>query len=165
MATIITGLFEDPADASAAIHSLEAKGVPLDSMSLVASDAISKESFAIKSHTKLPEGVAVGGATGAAVGALVAGFTAVGAVATGGAGLLVAGPAVAAAAGAGAGAAGGGALGGLVGVFLPEHEVKHYEDAIEKGSVLVGVECGDDIDEDVVKETLEHFDASKVSTA
>ncbi|MEM8756942.1 MAG: hypothetical protein AAGF47_04075 [Planctomycetota bacterium] len=165
MSTVITGLFNDPADASAAIQTLEARGVPADKMSLVAGDQVNKESFAIQTHSKLPEGVAIGAGTGGAIGALVAGFTAVGVIGTGGAGILAAGPLVAAFAGAGAGAAGGSIIGGAIGTAIPEHEVKHYEDAIEKGSVLVGVECPDDSVKNTAKDTFEHFDAKKVSTA
>jgi ferritin-like metal-binding protein YciE len=62
-------------------------------------------------------------------------------------GLLVAGPIVAALAGAGAGAAAGGVIGGLIGLGIPEHQVKYFQDAIEKGSVLVGVKVPEDREE------------------
>src|SRR5690606_38987047 len=112
-----------------------------EEISLLIGDNFDREAFAVKSQTKMPEGAALGAASGGAIGALIGGLTAVGTIATGGAGLLVAGPVVAALAGAGAGAAGGGVLGGLVGAAIPEHEVKHYEDALSKGSVLIGVTC------------------------
>jgi len=165
MSTTITGLFEEPSDASAAMHTLIARGVSESAISVVASDAVATESFAIDRHSKLPEGVAIGAGSGGAVGALVAGLTSVGAIATGGTGLLVAGPMIAAFAGAGAGAAGGAVVGGAIGAAVPEHEVRHYEDALEQGAVLVGVECEDDDVERLVKDTFEHFDAEKVSTA
>ena len=47
---------------------------------------------------------------------------------------------------------------------MPEHEVKFYEDALEKGSVLVGVEHTDD-NKKLVKETLDDCNAEKVTTA
>lgn len=165
MSTVITALFEHHRDAAAAIQTLEHRGFSANRISLVASDSFKKEDFGIESHSKLPEGVAIGAASVGAIGALVAGLTAVGAIATGGAGLLVAGPLVAALAGAGAGAASGGVIGGLIGMAIPEHEVKHYEDAIEKGSVLVGVECENSDDKDRAKETFEHFKASKIASA
>lgn len=165
MSTTITGLFATPRDASAAIHTLEAKGVLPSRMSLIAGKSTKKDAFAIDSHSKLPEGVAIGAGAGGAIGALVAGFTAVGAIATGGAGLIAAGPIVSALAGAGAGAAGGGAIGGGIGSGFPEHEVKHVQDALEHGSVMVGVECDDGDQKDVVKDTFKRFDAEKVSTA
>lgn len=165
MSTIITGLFESPADAAAAVSMLEYKGVAAGDISVAAGEGFDREAFGIESHSKLPEGAAIGAGAGGAIGAVIAGFTAVGAVATGGAGLIAAGPLVAALAGAGAGAAGGGALGGLVGLGIPEHEVKHYEDALERGSVLVGVECSDGDQKNLAKDVFEQLDAEKVSRA
>ena len=165
MSTVIVGLFKDHDAAAGAIHTLEFEGVRADQISLVAGDGFEKETFAVRTHTKMPEGVAVGATTGAAAGAIVAGLTAVGVIATGGLGLIAAGPIVAALAGAGAGAAGGSILGGLVGLAIPEHEIKHYEDAVEKGAVLVGVDCKDKDQRDAVKEIFERFDAEKISHA
>ena len=165
MDKIVTGLFESPSQAAAAVRTLEARGVPESEMSIIAGEGFKKETFAVDSHSKLPEGVALGAGTGGAVGALVAGLTAVGAIATGGAGLVVAGPLVAALAGAGAGATLGGVTGGAIGAAIPEHEVKHYEDAIEKGSVLVGVHCESDDREDIAKQSFKDCDAKKISHA
>lgn len=165
MSTVITGLFNTPAEAAAAVQTLEARGIPENEISLMAGENFKKEAFAVSSHSKLPEGVAIGAGAGGAVTALAAGLTAVGAVATGGAGLLVAGPLVAALAGAGAGAATGSVIGGAIGAAIPEHEVKHYEDAVEKGSVLVGVHCEDSDHKDIAKEAFKDCDAEKVSNA
>lgn len=165
MSTVVTGLYETPSRAARAVQALEEHGVPSDEISLLIGDNFDREAFAVKPQTKMPEGAALGAATGGAIGALVGGLTAVGTIATGGAGLLVAGPIVAALAGAGAGAAGGGVLGGLVGAAIPEHEIKHYEDALSKGSVLIGVTCKDDNDKlkDLAKQTLKETGAIKVS--
>ena len=164
MTTVTTGLFKNSLDAGRAVHLLEMRGVPHDDISVIAGESFDKDAFAVESHSKLPEGVAIGATSGAAVGALAAGLTSVAAISTGGLGLLAAGPLVAALTGAGAGAASGGVLGGLVGIAIPEHEVKHYEDAIEEGSVLVGVECDDD-QKDAVKSVFEDCDATKISRA
>jgi hypothetical protein len=165
MSTVITGLFESPADASAAIHTLEARGINRDCMSLIASENCPKDSFGITTHSKLPEGVAIGAGTGGAVGALVGGLAAAGTLATGGAGIIASGPIVAALAGAGAGAAGGAVVGGGIGAAIPEHEVKHYQDAIDEGAVLVGVDCQNGDMKDTAKDVFDHFDAKKVSSA
>lgn len=165
MAQVITGLFENGTQASAAIAQLEMKGIPSKDISLVASEGFDKESFGIEESSKLPEGAAIGAGSGGAVGALVLGMTAVGTIATGGVGLLAAGPIVAALAGAGAGAAAGGVIGGSIGAFIPEDEVKFYEDAIEKGSVLIGVEYDDKDRKEMIEETFENHDASRVATA
>lgn len=167
MSTVVTGLYETPNRAAKAVEALESHGIPSDDISLLIGDNFDRDAFAVKTHSKLAKGVAAGATGGGALGALVGGLTAVGAVATGGTGLLVAGPIVAALAGAGTGATAGGVLGGLVGAAIPEHEVKHYEDALNKGSVLIGVTCDDDSDElkDIAKQTLKDTGAIKVSHA
>jgi hypothetical protein len=165
MAKVITGLFENGTQAAAAISTLEMKGIPSNDISLVASEGFDKDSFGIEQSTKLPEGAAIGAGTGGAIGALILGMTAVGTIATGGVGLLAAGPIVAALAGAGAGAAAGGVIGGSIGAFIPEDEVKFYEEAIEKGSVLVGVEYKDKDQKKMIEESFENHDAARVATA
>jgi hypothetical protein len=165
MSDTLTGLFREPRDAAAAIHTLEAGGVPGEAMGLVAGQSVERDAFTIDSHSKLPEGVALGAGGGGAVGALVAGLTSVGAVATGGAGLLAAGPIVAALAGAGAGAAGGGVLGGAIGVAIPEDEVKRHQEKLEEGAVLVSVECADEKAKQFVDDTFKRFDAETIESA
>jgi len=166
MSKIVTGLFESPSDAAIAVHSLEARGISPNDISLIAGDGFDREAFGVDSHSKMPEGVAIGATGGAAIGAVLAGLTAVGAIAaTGGVGLLAAGPLVAALTGAGAGAVAGSVLGGLVGLGIPEHEIKHYENAIEKGSVLVGVHYHNSEQKKIAKEVFDACSAEKVSHA
>lgn len=164
MSKVITGLFENTSKASAAIHRLEAIGVSQNDISVIANDSYSKDDFAVDEGNKAAEGGVIGAASTGILAAVVAGLTTVGAVATGGAGLLVAGPLVAAFAAGGVGAAVGGSLGAVIGAFIPEHEVKFYENAIEKGSVLVGVKFNSD-NKDTIKEILDGIDAKKVATA
>lgn len=163
MSTVVIGLFDSPQAAAAAVHSLEARGLDSDRISIIADEAFNQEAFEVDSHTKLPEGVAIGAGAGGAVGALVAGLTAVGTIASGGAGILVAGPLVAALAGAGAGAAGGSIIGGLVGLAIPEHELKHYEKEVRQGGVLVGAECRAGDDPELVERTFKECGAKRVS--
>lgn len=165
MSTVITALFNSPVTAGQAIRRLEAQDVHPDRISLIAGEGMDREAFGIETHSKLSEGVAIGATSGAAITALVAGLTSIGTIATGGIGLLAAGPIVAALAGAGAGAAGGGILGGLIGYAIPEHEIKHYEDAIEKGAVLIGVECEDSDEASRVRDILGDSGAQKISHA
>lgn len=165
MTTVVTGLFDSPRQAAIAVQTLEAQGIPGDDISLLTGDRFDRDAFTVETHTKAAEGVGIGAASGGAIGALIAGLTAVGTVATGGAGILVAGPIAAALAGAGAGAATGGVLGGLIGAAAPEHEIKHYEDAIEKGSVLVGVTCEESAEKELAQRTLKGVGALKVSHA
>lgn len=165
MSKIITGLFDSPRQAAIAVSALEARGVSPQDISIIAGENFDRDAFAVDSHSKMPEGVAIGATSGAAIGAVVAGLTAVGAIASGGVGLLVAGPLIAALTGAGAGAVAGSVLGGLVGLGIPEHEIKHYENAIEKGSVLVGVHYKDSDQKKLAKEVLDSCSAEKVSHA
>ncbi|MFA6045878.1 MAG: hypothetical protein WC718_12920 [Phycisphaerales bacterium] len=160
----ITGLFESPYAAGEAVRVLERSTVSPSKISIVASDRLSKDSFGIKEHSKLAEGAAVGAGLGGAVGAVIAGLTLVGAVATGGGALLAAGPIVAALAGAGTGAAAGGMLGLAAGSFIPTHEIEHYNDAIHKGSVLVGVQCENDDISQRVKDVFEQQQAMKITS-
>jgi hypothetical protein len=53
----------------------------------------------------------------------------------------------------------------LVGAAQPEHEIKHYEDAIAKGSVLVGVTCEESEEKEIAQRTLKGVGALKVSHA
>jgi hypothetical protein len=166
MATkVVTGLFDSHADAAMALEALIARGFDKSDISFIASDEFDHETFGVETHSKLSEGVAIGAGTGGAIGALLAGLTMVGTAATGGLGLVVAGPLVAALAGAGAGAAGGSIIGGLIGVAIPEHEVKHYEDALKEGSVLIGVECEDDDSRKAAKDIFKKYNSNKVSHA
>lgn len=159
------GIFENPRDASAAVDELVVRGVSKERISVLAAESTTKESLGIEKETKGAEGAAVGGGLGAVTLGILAGLTSVGTLATGGTGLLVAGPLVAALTGAGAGAAAGGVLGGLIGLGFSEHEVKHFEDALDKGSVLVAVEMEDADDEDSIEDVFNQTNAQEVSTA
>lgn len=165
MSKVVTAVFDTHANAAGALESLGIQGFDASDISLVASEDFNADSFGVQTHSKLPEGTAIGAGLGGATGAIVAGLTSIGAVATGGIGLVAAGPLVAALAGAGAGAAGGSVLGGLIGLAIPEHEIKHYEDAVSKGAVLVGVTCANSDQCDLAKDTFEQFNATKVSHA
>lgn len=164
MSDVITGLFENSVKASVAIHKLEEAGISQDDISIIANDSYTKDSFGVAEGSKAAEGGIIGAASTGILAAVVAGLTAVGTVASGGAGLLVAGPIVAALAAGGAGAAAGGTIGAIVGAFIPEHEIKFYEDAIEKGSVLVGVKYTSD-NKDKIEDALKAANSDKVSTA
>ena len=48
---------------------------------------------------------------------------------------------------------------------IPEHEIKHYEDAMRKGSVLVGVHCDDGDEKDIAKQTFKECNAQKLPHA
>ncbi|MHA7812252.1 MAG: hypothetical protein ACX94C_02505 [Phycisphaerales bacterium] len=165
MSKVITAVFENDNKAAGSLETLVTRGFDSGDISLIASEDFNKETFGVETHSKLAEGAAIGAGAGGAAGAVIAGLTTVGAVATGGVGIIAAGPIVAALAGAGAGAAGGSVLGGLVGAGIPEHEVKHYEEAVDKGHVMIGVNCETSDQEDTAKDVFKQFDATKISHA
>jgi hypothetical protein len=164
MGDAIVGIFNDADQSAIAVDKLIARGVAETRISVLVTEDAARESLGIDEATKAPEGATAGGAIGAAAGAIFGGLTAVGAIASGGA-LLVAGPLVAAAAGAGAGGVTGGLLGGLIGAGFSEHEVKHFEEALDEGAALVAVDMDDYDDEDVVEDVLDNSGADEVSSA
>jgi hypothetical protein len=143
---MVTGLFPDRASAEAAYQSAHERGYTKDDVNLVMSDETRERHFkgekgsSTELGNKAAEGAGIGGAIGGTVGAIAAAVAAIGSVLVlPGLGVVVAGPLAAAAAGAGAGAAGGGLLGALIGWSIPEERVKHYEDGIKQGGILMGL--------------------------
>jgi len=163
MSKVIAAVFEQPSNAAASMDQLAAKGVAESRISVLATDPVAEESLGIRKNTKGAEGVAAGAGIGAVSAGIFAGLTSVGVLATGGAGLLVAGPVAAALAGAGAGAVGGGVLGGLIGLGFSEHEVKHFDEALGEGAVVVAVDMKDCDDEDVVNDVFKNQEAKDIS--
>lgn len=144
----VTGLFRDRSSAERAYQSLSDRGYTKDDLNLVMSDETRKRHFGNDTATgtqtelgnKAAEGAGIGGAIGGTIGAIAAAVAAVGtSVAIPGLGVVVAGPIAAALAGAGAGAASGGLIGALIGWGIPEERVKHYEEGIKQGGILMGV--------------------------
>jgi len=159
--TMVTGLFPDRESAEAAYNAAHARGYSKDDVNLVMSDETRQRHFPgttagqeTELGNKAAEGAGIGGAIGGTVGAILAGIAAVGtSLALPGLGLVVAGPLAAAVAGAGAGAAGGGLLGALIGWNIPEERVKHYEEGIKNGGILMGVRAKND-------EDAQHFESN-----
>ena len=138
MTKTVTGLYDDYADARAAVSALEARGVPSDDISIVSNnvdDRYSKDSNAA-------EGAGAGAGIGAAVGGVGGLLTGLGIMAIPGVGPVVAaGWLAATAAGAAAGAVAGGAAGGLIGAMtesgVPEEHAHVYAEGVRRGGTLV----------------------------
>ena len=151
---LVTGLFPDRTSAEAAFSAAEARGYTADDMNMAMSDDTRKTHFTgstagkeTELGNKAAEGAGVGGAIGGTIGAIAAAVAAVGtSIALPGIGLVIAGPLAAAIAGAGAGAAGGGLIGALVGWNMPEERVKHYEEGMKKGGILLGLRTRNESD-------------------
>jgi hypothetical protein len=165
MSKVIIAVFEQVDNANAAVDSLVSNRIKQDRISILATEPAARESFGIETESMGTKGVAVGGSIGAATGAILAGLTSVGTFATGGAGLLVAGPLVALFAGAGAGAAAGGILGGLIGMGFTEDKIKDFEQALVEGFIIVSVDMKGHDDDDVVKEAFVANQADNISIA
>ena len=156
-APLVTALFHDREAAERAYRELRARGYSEADVDVMMSDGTRRElsernvgSTQLHAGTVLPvvsesgnkaaQGAGVGSAIGGTVGAIAAALAAVGtSLAIPGLGLVVAGPIAAALAGAGAGGATGGLLGALVGAGIPEERVRHYEEGLRRGGILMGV--------------------------
>jgi hypothetical protein len=141
---MVTGLFRDRESAERAYGSVTSRGYKQDDVNLLMSDETRKKHFVDGAETELGnkalEGAGTGAAIGGTIGATLAAIAAIGTtLALPGLGLLVAGPIAAALAGAGAGGATGGLIGALVGAGIPEERVKHYEEGIRNGGIMMGV--------------------------
>ena len=150
---LVTGLFPDRDSAELAYKDLSARGYSNDDVNLVMADETRKRHFSgddstkTELGTKAAEGAGVGAGVGGALGAIAAAIAAVGtSIALPGLGLVIAGPLAAALVGAGAGGAAGGLLGALVGYGIPEETVKHYEQGIKDGGILMAVKPRTDED-------------------
>ncbi|MDB5806375.1 MAG: hypothetical protein JWN73_3697 [Betaproteobacteria bacterium] len=141
----VTGLFPDRAGVESAYQSAVDRGYTVDDVNLVMSDETRKRHFTngtveTELGNKAAKGAGIGGAVGGTIGAVAAAVAAIGTVLVlPGVGLVVAGPLAAAVAGAGAGAAGGGLVGALIGWGISEERVKHYDEGIKKGGILMGL--------------------------
>lgn len=139
MSTLVTGLFASRSAAENASEELIRSGFAPDDISLLMSETTQGREFAVKHATKAPEGAATGATIGGVIGAIAGGLAAVGTLAVPGLALVAAGPVVAALTGLGAGAAAGGLTGALVGLGIPEHEAKFYDEELRQGGILLGV--------------------------
>ncbi|MGD9478438.1 general stress protein [Shinella sp. G-2] len=133
-----TGLYDDYADARAAVSALEARGIPSDDISIVSNNADDRHS----NDTNAAEGAGTGAGIGAAVGGVGGLLTGLGIMAIPGVGPVVAaGWLAATAAGAAAGAVAGGAAGGLIGAMtqsgVSEEHAHVYAEGVRRGGTLV----------------------------
>lgn len=147
---MVTGLFRDRDSAERAYNTLHERGYSKDDVNLVMSDDTRKRHFGDQETelgTKAAEGAGVGAGIGGAIGAVLAGIAAVGTtLVLPGMGIVIAGPVAAALAGAGAGGVTGGLIGALIGAGIPEERVKHYEEGIKSGGIVMGVSPRSDED-------------------
>lgn len=154
MSRTIAALYDDLATARRVVHGLEAAGVPISAISILAPHSGAPEDEVLEADELLLEEhelddeeghqkpAAVAAEAGAAVGGVAGGaaalLAALGALAIPGLGPIVAaGPLVAALTGLGVGAAGGGVLGGLIGMGVSDRDAHLYAEGVKRGGVLV----------------------------
>jgi hypothetical protein len=146
----VTGLYDNYADARAAVTALEDAGVPSSDISLVGRNG--------EGDTNAGEGAAAGAGIGAVVGGAGGLLAGLGMLAIPGVGPVVAaGWLAATAAGAAAGAVAGGAAGGIIGSLtsagVDEDEAHVYAEGVRRGGVLVSARVNDDR-EDVARSII-----------
>ncbi len=148
MSKTITRLFDDYADATAAVRQLEALGLNHDDISIVANNTHGRHATddgeSVNDHGDVSRGTSTGALLGGA-GGLLAGL---GLLAIPGLGPIVAaGWLAATAVGAGIGAAGGAATGSLVGALKnaghTDEEANVYSEGVRRGGTLVSAKVPD----------------------
>lgn len=137
----VLGVVTTQAQANAAVERLQAMGFRAADVSMLVPDKRGARDFGFVRHSKLPEGLGLGGLLGGAVG-FVAGMGIgpsplspdwMAAIAHGSS----QGPVVLAMAFAAAAALVGAVVGAIVGFFMPEIEARHFEGRSPVGDILV----------------------------
>jgi len=143
---MMTGLFHNRESAERAYSSLIGRGYTKDDVNVLMSDETrnryypsdrpASSELGTKAAEDAGKGAAIGGTTGAVLGAIAAIGTS---VVLPGLGLIVAGPIAAALVGAGAGGLTGGLIGALIGSGIPKEHAEAYEQGIKNGGIVMGV--------------------------
>ncbi len=158
-------LFHDRGAAENAYQELLDRGFTRDQISVLMSEE-SRTSFYGNTSvmtSKAAEGTGVGAALGGTAGAIVAAIAALGTtILIPGLNLVILGPLAAAIAGAGAGGAVGGLIGGLVGAGIPEETVKHYENGLKKGGIVLVVQPRTNVEAVELEKAWQDFNGERI---
>lgn len=179
----VSAHFSDFDDAIEAARSLEERGYDREQISVFMSTDMRRhyietrpefaageegdavvESVELTEETKTMEGAGIGGTIGGSVGAVTAAVAAVGTTAVvPPLGIAVAGPLAAGLAGTGAGAAAGGLAGALVGAGMSEYRARRFQELLEDGRLIVGVEASTEAERTDVAEQLRRHGGALVA--
>ena len=163
--TAIYGITHTREQAELIVERLKADNFSNNDISVLFADKMGTRDFAHEKHTKAPEGVATGGASGGIIGGALGWLIGIGALAIPGVGpLIAAGPILAALSGAAVGAAAGGIAGGLIGLGIPEYEARQYETKIKAGGVLISVHSDNSNETKRAQEIFEELGAKDIAT-
>jgi hypothetical protein len=136
------GIFQNVANAEAAIGGLTMAGFSNQALSVLLSDKDEARVIAIEGTTTDSEGATASAGVGGVVRGALGLLAGIGALALPGVGpFIAAGPIMASLAGLGVGGAVGGLVGALMGMGIPEFEAKLYDGRVKDGGVLVAVHC------------------------
>lgn len=163
MSKTITAVFNTRDEAESALGKLDQAGFTSSQVTMLINQESRGKHFGIDDKTKVGEGAATGAAIGGLSGALFLALGSAGALLVPGLNLIVSGALVGGLAGLGAGAVTGGLVGALVGLGVPEHEAKLYEDTVRKGAILIAVEASDDVSAERVKTILKSTKAQSIT--
>lgn len=138
MVNIVCSLFTDTKAAGDAVADLKGKGYA-ESISVVHKDEFSGKTKTTNVDQNIADGTAAGAVVGGAVGTVAGLLVGAASFVVPGAGLIVLGPLATVLSGATAGAVTGGIVGALVDKGIPEDQAKKFQDAVQRGEVLVCV--------------------------
>ena len=165
----VLGIYSTRDGAESAVDALRRAGFSSADISvLLPEDASSngEERIAGEHSTKAPQGAKAGAGSGAVVGGALGWLAGMGALIIPGLGpFLAAGPLVTTLIGAGVGGAIGGFAGALIGLGIPEEEAKLYEARMQKGGILVAVQCDTAKQVQKAKATMEAPGAADITVS
>jgi len=171
---LVSAVFRDRVNADAAFDWLRLNGFSDREINVLMSEQTRQTYYSgaregkIETGNMAAQGMAVGGATGTALGATAATLAALAAVGSTlvipGINLVLVGPIAAALAGAGAGAVTGGLIGALIGWGVPEDNAKAYHDALVHGGVVLGVRARSDDEANRIQKRFEELQGEDVFT-
>src|SRR6516225_4529249 len=162
--TSVLGIYSSRSALESAIDAFREAGWAATDISVLLPENLGPRELATQKETKAPEGATAGAGTGAVIGGALGWLAGIGALAIPGLGpFIAAGPIMATLAGIGVGGAVGGFSGLLIGLGLPEYEAKHYEARMQKGGILLSVNCESSEEIDRAKRIMERAGAEDIS--
>jgi hypothetical protein len=137
------GVYDGIPQADRAVWELVNAGIPKERITVICPTCTHEKYEGLDKEQPSGSHTVAGAATGGAIGALLGGLAAaIGITATGGTGLLIAGPLLFS---SGTGALFGGFVGAMMTRGMEREVADFYDQALEKGKVLLAVEVGDEV--------------------